>query len=37
MSYHYINNKFYKAQDINSSYKLFIIDLFYNLINNDKD
>lgn len=37
MSYHYINNNFYKIIYINSSFYRLVLDYFYQMINNNKD
>ena len=37
MPHYYINNNFCKAQDIDDDFNLLIIEIFYKLVNNDKN
>ena len=37
MSYYYINHYFYKAKNINGKHNQFIINYFFQLLNNDKN
>lgn len=37
MPYHNVNNNFYKARGINSNLNQFVVDYFYESINNNKD